>query len=356
MTTFHYKASDIAGDAELRNGPVAPSSAWSRLARLRLFGGVRRKQIIHFTRSLATLQEAGMPIVRSMRILEDQQGLGSMRGIIADMATYISSRHTLAQAIDRHPDTFDPLYAKVVAVGEAAGTLELALKQVAQFMEKSQRIRREIINSMIYPLFLVAFTIVVVTFILSLSGTMGQFLINAGTVFLVIFGVPLAFILAMNMVRHSQAGSYFIDQLKLNMPLFGKVHRKAAAGRFSRAMGTLLATGMPILQAIRIARETFGNEVFVRALDDVRQNLDKGETLACSLQASGIYDIPAGNMIEVGEENGQLDKMLIKVADDCDEEVHMRISYLQAALPPIVMIIVCLIVGSIIISLYARCI
>ncbi len=338
-------------------------------------GRVKTKDITQFTRQLSTLQDAGLPILRSLRILEQQQKPGMLKVILRNVADDIEGGATLSEAMQHHPKAFDRLYCNMVAAGESGGVLDVILQRLADFMEKAQRLKRKVVGAMIYPIVVITFAVMIVAGIMiavvpkfkeifldfgtDLPGVT-MVLINISEWFIngtppgwvVIFVSPVAIFLFMKLLKKSKTGRYIVDMLKLKVPVLGNILAKTAVARFTRTLGTLLAAGVPILEAINITRETSGNEVYGRALANVHDEIREGESFANPLRAAKICDSIVVNMIDVGEETGDLDKMLIKVADNYDEEVETLVEGLVSLLEPIMVVILGGIVGFIVIALF----
>ncbi len=342
-------------------------------------GRVKNKEIVQFTRQLSTLQDAGLPILRSLRILEQQQKPGMLRVILRNVADDIEGGSTLSESMARQPKAFDRLYCNMVAAGEAGGVLDVILQRLADFMEKAQRLKRKVIGAMIYPIVVITFAVLIVAGIMiavvpkfkeifkdfgtELPGmtlllmNISEWFVNGsesvpvpGWVYIVVS--PIVFIATAKLLKQSQAGRYGVDLVKLKIPILGNILSKSSVARFTRTLGTLLAAGVPILEAINITRDTSGNEVYSRALGKVHDEIREGESFANPLRAAKICDAIVVNMIDVGEETGDLDKMLIKIADNYDEEVETLVDGLVSLLEPVMVVILGGIVGFIVIALF----
>jgi len=340
-------------------------------------GRVKTKDITQFTRQLSTLQDAGLPILRSLRILEQQQKPGMLRVILRNVADDIEGGATLSEAMQGQPKAFDRLYCNMVAAGETGGVLDVILQRLADFMERAQRLKRKVVGAMIYPVVVITFAFLIVAGIMvavvpkfktifadfgaELPG-MTMILINVSDWFvgkkagppgwIIIFGTPFLIMLLIKLIRQSDSGRFAIDIVKLKIPVFGNILSKSSVARFTRTLGTLLAAGVPILEAINITRETSGNEVYSRALKNVHDEIREGESFANPLRAAKICDSIVVNMIDVGEETGDLDKMLMKIADNYDEEVETLVDGLVSLLEPIMVVCLGTIVGFIVIALF----
>ncbi len=343
-------------------------------ARRRRVGSVSRKLLTQFTRQLSTLQDAGLPILRSLRVLEEQQKPGMLRVAIRLVAEDVEGGSTLSEAMAKHPKAFDKLYTNMVAAGEAGGVLDVVLQRLADFMEASQRLKRRIVGAMIYPAAVITFATLIVMGIMifiipkfkdvferefgSELPKLTQMLLNMSDWigkqygWAVILAIPVGFFLIWKLLRQSEGGRYFTDAVKLKIPVVGKILSKTAVARFSRTLGVLLTAGVPILEAINITRETTGNEVFGRALGRVHDGIREGEDFAAPLRQAKIVEPMVVNMIDVGEETGDLDKMLAKVADTYDEEVQTLVAAMVSMLEPVMVIMLGVIVGFIVVAIF----
>jgi len=355
--------------------PGAAPKEQAPTARRRRIGSVSTKLLTQFTRQLSTLQDAGLPILRSLRVLEQQQKPGMLRLALRYVSEDVEGGATLSEAMAKHPKAFDKLYTNMVAAGEAGGVLDIVLQRLADFMESAQRLKRRIIGAMIYPAAVLFFALLIVTGIMYfiIPSFQDVFLKEFGTDlppvtkmlmsvsnwiryqygWAVIFGFPLGLFLIYQLVRQSESGRYFTDAVKLRVPVFGKIIAKTAVARFSRTLGVLLTAGVPILEAINITRETTGNEVFGRALERVHDGIREGEDFAAPLRQAKIVEPMVVNMIDVGEETGDLDKMLSKVADNYDEEVQTLVAAMVSALEPVMVIFLGVIVGFIVLAVFS---
>jgi len=352
--------------------PTTATVAASPGAKRRSLGRASGKQLTTFTRQLSTLINAGLPILRSMRILEQQLKPGVMRLAIRYVADDVESGATLSEAMARHPKVFERLYSNMVRAGEIGGVLDTILERLADFMEKAQALKRKVIGAMIYPIAVISFAALIVTGLLivvvpkfkDIFAGMGeklpgptQFLLDlsswlTGTGWIVLLVVPVVLTLLFRLLKLSTFGAYAIDQTKLHLPIVGAILSKTSVARFSRTLGVLLAAGVPILEALSVTAETSGNEVYSRALIKVREGIREGENFSGPLKQTRIVEPMVVNMIDVGEETGELDKMLIKVADTYDEEVETLVSGLTSLMEPVMVIMLGLIVGFIVIALF----
>ena len=338
------------------------------------FGGVPRKQLVNFTRQLSTLQDAGLPILRSLQILEQQQKPGLLKAIIGGVAEEVEGGGTLSDSMAKYPKAFDKLYVNMIAAGEAGGVLDLILSRLADFMEKAAKLKKKVIGAMIYPTVVITIAVGVVSMIMifvipkfetifkdfntelpAITKTLlrvSRWFANEYGWAYILFS-PIALSLIVRLLKMSNGGRYFVDAVKLKIPVLGNILGKTAIARFTRTLGTLISAGVPILDAINITKETCGNEVYAKALTKVHDAIREGESMADPLRAARVCDAIVVNMVDVGEETGDLDKMLIKVADNYDNDVDVLVGSLISILEPIMVVILGVIVGFIVIALFA---
>ena len=334
-------------------------------------GGVSQKKLCTFTRQLSTLQDAGLPILRSLRILEGQAKPGPLKNALSEIIEDIEGGNTLSEAMARHPKAFDNLYVNMVKAGEAGGALEVILRRLAEFKERAQSLKRKVKGAMIYPCAVITVATLIVGFIMyyiipkfkkifedfntELPGMtktligMSDWVVNY---FYLIPAIPIGIWLMIKIIKKNKTGAFAVDWLMLRMPLLGPIVRKSIIARISRTLGTLIASGVPILEALIIARDTAGNAVFKKAFDQIYAAIREGESMAVPLRETRIVDDMVVNMVDVGEETGALDEMLYKVADVYDEEVSVLVEGLINLLEPLMVVVLGLIVGFIVIALF----
>ena len=342
-------------------------------------GPVKKKKITQFTRQLSTLQDAGLPLLRSLQILESQQKPGRFKNIISDIVEDVEAGSTLSDSMAKHPKAFDRLYSKMVNAGEIGGVIDLILQRLANFMEKAQRLKAKIKGAMIYPIVVIIIAVVIVTGIMYFVIPKFQDIFNdfevelpgltlwlidasawvAGTMpgqnipgWAVIVASPFLIFAFFKLIRKTNFGRASTDWLALRMPVVGNLIEKTSVARFTRTLGTLISAGVPILEAINITRETSGNWVFERALGRVHDSIREGETFAEPLREAKVCDSLVVNMIDVGEETGDLDVMLMKVADNYDEEVDVAVQALLSLLEPLLVVVLGGVVGTIVLALF----
>ena len=368
------KRGKAAGDA------AAPSKRAKKKGDLSInIGGVGTKKLTAFTRQLSTLQDAGLPILRSLAILEQQQRPGLLKNILGDVHDDVSGGSSLSEAMAKHPKGFDKLYTKMIAAGEVGGVLDQILQRLAEFLEKAARLKARIISAMIYPTVVISVAVLIVTAIMvfiipkfeeifidfdtELPG-LTLFLISsskwaAGTYegqampgWIFVLLTPFVLFASIKLIRKTSGGKMALDRISLYLPVVGNLISKTSVAKFTRTLGTLIRAGVPILDGIMITRDTSGNAVYQKALTGVHDSVRQGESFAEPLRSAKVCDAIVTNMIDVGEETGDLDKMLIKVADNYDEEVDTLVAGMVSLLEPVMIVILGVIVGFIVVSLF----
>lgn len=331
------------------------------------------RTMIAFTRQLATLLEAGIPIVRALRSIEQQEENRKLRVVLREVIAEIEGGSTFSEALTRHPKIFSRLYVNMIVAGETAGMIESTLARLADFMERSHKIHARIVSASFYPaavmfvamgILIVLAVFVVPKFREVIGDLTGGTNLPAFTEFVLgstqfikshllqLFGLAVSAVLGFKMVSGTRAGHSRIDRLKLKLPVFGRIVRKAAIGRFARTLGTMLQNGVPVLQALVIARETASNALFARAIQQAHDRIKEGDTLAAPLHDSGVFPATVISMIDVGEQTGALPEMLLKVAETCDEDVDNNIASALSLLEPALIIFLAVVVGSIVVALF----
>ncbi|MBE0536352.1 MAG: type II secretion system F family protein [Phycisphaerae bacterium] len=346
--------------------------------RRRKTGKVKIKHVCQFARQLSTLQDAGLAILRSLRILEQQQKKGHLRTVIGLVGDDIEGGATLSEAMSKHPKCFDRLFVNMIAAGEVGGVLDIILARVADFMEKSQRLKSKIKGAMVYPIVVMSAAMIIVlglmifiipTFaevlndmtdgeqglpwltqqLLNLSGWLtGRKGLNAG----IVVATPFVIVALFRLLRQFRAGRYGLDWTKLRMPVVKNLVYKTAVARWTRTLATLISAGVPILEALNITRETSGNEIYANMLGKVHNAIRQGDTFANPLRQSKTVDAIVVNMVDVGEETGDMDKMLEKIANNYDEEADVLVSSMMSLLEPIMILFLGVIVGTIVVAMF----
>src|SRR5579871_4714563 len=338
-----------------------------------LSGRVKSKVLTTFTRQLATLVDAGLPLLRGLRVLEKQEKNVTLRDIIGELGTSIEGGSTFSEGLAQHPKVFNRLYVNMVKAGELGGVLEVVLNRLSEFMEKAQKIKGKVIAAMFYPCAVMVVAVAIMgvlmvyvipqfenvfkdmlsgeqlpgftRFVLGVSRAIkDHFLITLGVI-AVIIGI---FIWSIN----TKGGRRVWDKFKLKVPVFGPVVSKVAISRFTRTLGTLVSSGVPILQALTIVRETSGNVIISNAVNAVHESVKEGETITAPLEASNVFPPMVISMVDVGEQTGALPEMLLKIADNYDEEVDNAVSAMTSLLEPIMIVFLAVVVGSIVIAMF----
>jgi len=355
-----------------RPGKVRPTrTADGRSRGLGWLGGVKPAAVTLFTRQLSTLQDAGLPIVQSMQILGNMQRPGPFRMILMQVTQDISNGTALSEGMSRFPAIWDPLYTNLVRAGETAGALDVILRRLSEFREKAQRLRKKVIGALIYPVAVLSIAAAILTFIMvfivpkfeSIFRDMGVTLpvptllliaisrFIASSWWLMAIGA-VALVVMIRMVRRTRRGANLIDRATLRLPVMGGIVKKSSVARFTRTLGTLLTSGVGFLDALEITRSATPNIVVQNAINEVRESVKEGETINEPLSRSGIFDDIVVNMVKVGEETGELDRMLITIADTYDEEVDAAVAAMMALLEPGLIIVMGGAVGFIVIALF----
>lgn len=388
MPTFRY--SGRAPSGEVRSGEIDVPSREDVLAHLRrqrlipvriarkrellvpgLEARVRPKEVIVFTRQFATLVDAGLPLIQSLTILAEQSENPRFRGVITDVREDVRAGRTLAEALRAHPEIFDDLYVNMVAAGEAGGILHAILARLATFLEKSGALARRVRGAMAYPAVVLA-----VVF-----GATGILLWKVVPIFATIFAdagmtlptptlallavsdflrrriLPLALTAAIVTAatahyRRTVVGRLATDRLVLRLPVIGGLARKSAVSRFTRTLGALISSGVPILDGLEITARTAGNRVVHDAVMGSRQSIAAGDTIAAPLRASGVFPSMVTQMIHVGEQTGGLEEMLAKIADFYDDEVDATVASLTSILEPVMIVVMGVVIGGMVVAMY----
>ncbi|MBC8001350.1 MAG: type II secretion system F family protein [Opitutaceae bacterium] len=338
-----------------------------------LGGKVKSKVLTTFTRQLATLVDAGLPLLRGLRVLEKQERNATLKKIIAELALSIEGGSTFSEGLAQHPKVFNRLFVNMVKAGELGGVLEVVLARLSEFMEKAQKIKGKVKAAMFYPVavlivatvILGILTVIVIPkfkevfaglgegrplpgftlFVLGVSDTIrGHFIITS----LVVIAAVIAFMLFIK----TKFGRRMFDKFKLKVPVVGPVVTKISISRFARTLGTLVSSGVPILQALTIVKETAGNVIVANAVAAVHDSVKEGETITAPLEASGVFPPMVISMVDVGEQTGALPEMLLKIADNFDEEVDNAVAAMTSLLEPIMIVFLAVIVGSIVIAMF----
>lgn len=332
---------------------------------------VAGKMVTDFTVQLATLTEAGIPIVRALGILQGQARPGPFQDVLGELVEDVSAGTPLSEAMGKHSRSFNPLYTSMVRAGEAGGVLDTILQRLAEYREKAAEIRGRIVNSVTYPLIVILFAIGVVSIVMIWviprfveifdsfdveMPQMTQALLGASTFaterWYVVFGVP-PLLLVLHLVMMRRIGyRYWFHKRLLRAPLLGPVVLQSVTTNYARTLGTLVHAGVPHLDALGIVRDTTGNEVVRETVEDVRRTVREGEGLATPMAESGVFDDIVVSMVDVGEQTGELDTMLLRVADAYEKSLDARIKTLLNFLEPAMIVAVAVLVGFIVVALF----
>ena len=333
--------------------------------------GVKTRDIVIFTRQFATMINSGLPLVQSLDILAEQTENQALRKAIQDVLYDVESGHTLADAMGKHPKIFSELFVNMVAAGEAGGILDTILLRLATFLEKNDALIRKIKGAMIYPAVILTVAIGAVAVLLIFVIPTFQTMFDSAGIPLplptrIVIGmsqilqsfwwaIGAAIVGAVFLIRYAyttDGGRLFLDRLLLTFPILGDMQRKAAVARFTRTLGTLVSSGVSILEGLEITAKTAGNRVIHDAVMGSRASIAGGETISGPLKESGVFPPMVVQMINVGEQTGGLDEMLSKIADFYDEEVDAAVEALLAAMEPIMIVFLGGIVGGMIVAMY----
>jgi type IV pilus assembly protein PilC len=337
-----------------------------------LGGGVKPKVLTTFTRQLATLVDAGLPLLRGLRVLEKQERNANLKKILGELSLSIEGGSTFSEGLAQHPKVFNKLFVNMVKAGELGGVLEVVLKRLAEFSEKAQKIKGKVKAALFYPVavLIVAVGIMILlmcfvvpkfrdvfagmdmklpgftTLVLGISEMIKDHILETMGM------VAVVVVIFLVITGKTKVGRLLWDKFKLKMPALGPVISKVAISRFTRTLGTLVSSGVPILQALTIVKETSGNVVIANAIGKVHESVKEGETITAPLEASGVFPPMVVSMVDVGEQTGAMPEMLLKIADNYDEEVDNAVAAMTSLLEPIMIVFLAVIVGSIVIAMF----
>ena len=389
MAVWTYQGRTVAGstqgevEAPDRNAAVAilrgkgvlttaikekPAAA----AKERKIGGkVKDREMAIFTRQFSTMIDAGLPLVQCLNILAEQSESKNLRDVTTRIARDVEAGSSLADAFGKHPRTFDDLFTNMIEVGESGGILDVVLQRLSVYIEKAAALRRKVKAAMIYPLTIVSVAAIVVIFMLTfVIPTFASMFKNLGadlplptkivlwlsnfvqSYILFILAGLAAGIYALRRYYRTEAGQMVIDALLLKLPVFGVLIRKVAVARFTRTLGTLISSGVPILEGLRITARTAGNKVVEKAVLTTRAVVTAGGTITEPLKTSTVFPPMVIQMINVGEQTGALDAMLGKIADFYDDEVDTAVGALTALLEPLMIVFLGVVIGGLVVAMY----
>lgn len=334
-------------------------------------GGVSRQAKVLFTTQFATLQDAGLPVLRSLKVLAGQMPNGPLKAVVEELAEDVETGTPMSEAMGKHPKVFDELYVNMVRAGEASGSLTVIFNRLAEFMEKAEALRRRVKGAMIYPTIVSVVALAILIFIMAfvvprfeeafsnLGGELpgitqglidtARFMQETWWLFPILILMGWGGLYAMG---RSAGGRRFLDKVKLKVPLLGGVLLEGLVARFARTLGTLSSSGVPLMQALEIVGEASGNAVMREAVEDVQDAVREGEPMARPMGETGMFDDIVVNMVDVGEETGELDRMLMRIADNGETSVDAKVGALVAVLEPLLIVVMALIVGVIVVALF----
>lgn len=374
LVSGEIKAKDRAElDRLLRTNKILVTGVTQKPSQIRisLRRGIKKVHLSRFTRQFATMIGAGLPMVQCLDILAQQSETMEMRNVIAKVKESVQAGSTLADSLSKHKKAFDDLYVSMVDAGEIGGALDQILLRLATYREKADSLRRKVKGALVYPGVIVTVAtgvvFVMLTYIVpvfakmfeglgaELPGPTQMILKVSGFLrgnIVVLFFLLVASVVAYKFYSRTDSGRLNIDKLKLNAPLIGNLLRKSAVSRFTRTLGTLLSSGVSILDALEITAKTAGNKVIQNAIRKSVLSIAEGETITQPLKESGVFPPMVTQMISVGEKTGGLDEMLQKIADFYDEEVDAAVSALTSIIEPLIIVAMGLVIGAIMIAMY----
>ena len=336
------------------------------------FGGkVTTKDLVVFTRQFATMIDAGLPLVQCLDILGRQQDKKIFKDMLVQVKESVESGSTFADALKKHPKAFDNLFVNLVAAGEVGGILDTILNRLAAYLEKAQKLKKKVKSAMTYPATVVGIAVIVIAVILmfvipafekmfadfgSALPVPTQIVINLSNFvqnyIVAIIGAIILLVFIIKKIYATEKGRDFIDDKVLKLPVFGILLRKVAVAKFTRTLGTMISSGVPILDGLEIVAKTAGNRTIEKAIYKVKQSISEGKTIAEPLEKSGVFPPMVCQMIAVGEQSGSIDTMLNKIADFYDDEVDDAVGNLTAMMEPMLMLFLGTTVGGLVIAMY----
>lgn len=338
-----------------------------------LKGKVKQKDLTTFTRQMATLMDAGLPLLRSLRVLARQSRNEALKEALHDMGESVESGNSFSEALASHPKIFDTLYINMVKAGEAGGVTELVLTRLSEFMEKAAKIKNKVKSAMIYPTVILVAALGITTFLLLtvipkfeeifedlLEGKplpkITEFVINVSNVlknyFLYVAIGIFAVVVLYKLWSKTRAGKLIRDKISIALPVFGTLTKRTCIARMTRTLGTLLSSGVPLLQALAIVRDTSGNAVFAEALQKVHDGVKEGENMSALMEQTKVFPPMVVSMVDVGEETGAIADMLTRIADTYEDEVDNAVAGLTSILEPMMIMVLAVIVGTIVIAMF----
>jgi type IV pilus assembly protein PilC len=355
--------------------PAAKGGAKKKGGGFKLFAktSVDSKLLMIFTRQLATLIDAGLPLLKGLEVLGKQEKDEVLRRIILNLSESVQGGSTFSESLGQHPRVFSRLFVNMVKAGELGGVLEVVLNRLAEFQEKAQKLKNKVVSAMTYPVIVLGIAMLILVFLLTfivpkfeqifkdLLGNkplpdLTRFVVNLSATavsnWYILVLIAIGGVVGWKSLNSSEKGRVLIDKTVLKLPLFGDLMRKSSISRFTRTLGTLVTSGVPILQALLITRETAGNSIVAEAVMKVHDAVKEGESIVTPLEASGVFPAMVISMVDVGEETGQLPDMLLKIAEVYDDEVDSTVDALTALLEPLMIVFLAVVVGTIVVALF----
>ncbi len=389
MAVFAYRgrtaAGTVAGEieagdrvtavAQLRSKGITATAVQERKAKAaatkRAGGKVKDKDLAIYTRQFSTMVDAGLPIAQCLTILGEQSESKTLRTVTTSIARDVEGGGTLADSFRKYPRTFDDLFTNMIQVGESGGVLDVVLQRLSGYIEKAAALKRKVKSAMVYPITIMSVAVLVIIFMMTfVIPTFAQMFTNMGAdlplptqivlwmsnftrrYILLIIAAIVGFIYALRRYYRTDQGSQVIDAFLLKVPVLGMLVRKVAVARFTRTLGTLISSGVPILEGLRITARSAGNRVVEKSVMQARAAVTAGRTLAEPLKASPVFPPMVVHMISVGENTGALDQMLSKIADFYDDEVDAAVGALTSLLEPLMIVFLGVIVGGLVVAMY----
>ncbi|MEG0587182.1 MAG: type II secretion system F family protein [Akkermansia sp.] len=365
------------GKGKLQSAPKKKSASAAKKEKGKIGGKIKTKTLMIFTRQLATLIDAGLPLLQSLTVLAKQEPNPALKATVNALSDSVQGGSTFSESLAQHPRIFNKLFVNMVKAGELGGVMEIVLNRLADYQEKAQKLKSKIVSAMVYPTIVLFIAVGILIFLLlvivpkfkAMFADMGTDLPMISKIvfgmsdwffqspilvpnFIWLFGIIAVGIGAFKTMSKSPKGRRQLDTLVLNIPLIGPIQRKSAITRFSRTLGTLVTSGVPILQALNITRETAGNMVVADAIERVYNSVKEGESIVTPMSSSHIFPPMVISMVDVGEETGQLPDMLLKVANVYDDEVDNAVGAMTSMLEPLMIVFLAVVVGGIVFAMF----
>lgn len=371
---FPTRVAELGGQKKASTGLTSAAEEDKRKKRSRFMTArVKPKQLMIFTRQLATLIDAGLTLLRGLRILLKQEKHPALREALTQLGESIESGSNFSEALAQFPKIFDDLYVNMVRAGEAGGVLDKVLNSLAEFMEKSEKIKNKVKGAMVYPIIVMVIAVGILGLLLTtvipkfkdifddlLEGKalppLTQFVVDMSDILIkqwyLPIGVVALVVVGFKLLSRHPKGQLLLDRAKLKMPLLGNLVTKSVVSRFARTLGTLMSSGVPVLQALGIVRDTSGNKVIAKAIQQVHDSVKEGDTMAMPMEGAKAFPEMVVSMVDVGEETGALPEMLLRVADAYDDEVDTAVEGLTSIIEPVMIVFLAVIVGTIVVAMF----